>query len=171
MSHNPSSRELKSTYAKFYTKPAAIKTKTKLAEAGIDNEKIVVEAKSFKPRLQIKNTQAITNLKTGAIAGGVLGALIGLFISLTITNFANIGLEAFKNFQAIHYLSPVIGAVIGASGISLILGLSGVTVPKTNSALDASLSKSYLLAVEGTPEEINLAQEIIEQQEGLIKEK
>lgn len=172
MSQNSSSTQLKFISAKFPTKSAAIATKTKLAEAGIAPEQIFVESQNFELRVKVKNTKASTNLKTRAIAGGVLGALIGLFISLTVTNFPTLGLEAFSNFQAIHYLSPLIGAIIGASGISLIARLSGVTVPKVNSEIDnQTLSKSYLVVVKGTTDEINLAREIIAQQEGLIADK
>jgi hypothetical protein len=101
MSQQSPSAKSKSTWGKFSTKSAATATRTKLEEAGIASEKITVETEHFEPPLQLEETQAIANLKTGAIAGGTLGALIGLFISLIVTDFAGLGLAALKNFQGL----------------------------------------------------------------------
>ena len=146
-------------------------TKTQLEEAGIAPEKITLETENFEPPLRLQDTQAIANIKTGAITGGILGALVGLYISLIVTNFPSLGLAALKNFQIVHYLAPVMGAIVGAAGISLISGATGTNVPKSNVDItERTLSKRYLVVVKGTTEEISLAREIIAQQGGVVEE-
>ncbi|HEY9772039.1 MAG TPA: hypothetical protein V6C71_26640 [Coleofasciculaceae cyanobacterium] len=166
-----SSSAIKSTWGKFLTKQAAETTVTKLKEAGIKPEKIVVETENFQEPVQLEDTEAISNLKAGAIAGAVLGALIGLSISLVLTNFADLGLAAISNFRPIHYFSPVMGAIVGAAGMSLISGLSGASVLKANAGKNEHTeTKKYLVVVEGTAAEISLTREIIAQQGGVVEE-
>lgn len=118
--HSPSGSESsQSTWGKFSTEQAATATQTLLEEAGIAPEKITLETEDFKKLVPLQDTQAIANLKVGAIAGGVLGALVGLSISLILTNFFGLGLAAFKNFQTIHYFAPVMGAIVGAVGMNI----------------------------------------------------
>ncbi len=165
------SKQLKSTWGKFSIEQAALATKAELEEAGIEPEKITLEAEDFQPPTRIEDTGAIANLKTGAITGAALGALIGLSISLILTNFSGVGLAAFKNFQTIHYLAPIMGAIVGAVGISLISGLSGASIPQSNLDIsDRSEGKKYLVVVKGTTEEVSLAREIIDRQGGVVEE-
>ena len=165
------SKQLKSTWGKFLIEQAAIATKTELEEAGIEPEKITLETEDFQPPIKIEDTGAIANLKTGAITGAVLGALIGLSISLVLTNFSGVGLAAFKNFQTINYLAPIMGAIVGAVGISLISGLSGASIPQSDLDIgDRSEGKKYLVVVKGTTEEVSLAREIINRQGGVVEE-
>ena len=145
-------------------------TQTLLEEAGIAPEKITLETEDFKKPVPLQDTQAIANLKVGAIAGGVMGALVGLSISLILTNFFGLGLAAFKNFQTIHF-APVMGAIVGAVGMSLISGLGGASVPKANTDIDnRTLSKRYLVVVKGTAAETSLAREIVAKQGGIVEE-
>ncbi|GAB4541416.1 MAG: hypothetical protein Tsb0014_33310 [Pleurocapsa sp.] len=169
MSEQSTSNKLESTWGKFPIQQAAQTTQTKLIEAGINPEKITLEAENFSPPIPLEDTEAIANLKTGAITGAVLGALVGLIISLAMTDFADLGLAALNNFQTIHYFSPVMGAIVGAVGISLILGLSGASVTKNNTDYN-SVSKRYLIVVKGTNEDTILAREIIAQQGGVVEE-
>jgi hypothetical protein len=159
--------KLQSTRGNFTSQQAATTAKTKLREAGIAPENVTLESQNFEPRLPLQSTQTITNLQAGLLAGGIMGALIGLSISLIFTDFFNQGLSALKNFQLIHYLAPFLGALVGAVGMSIIAGLSGVSVPKSRADLkEGTLDKTYSLIVKGTAEEISLAQEIIEQEGG-----
>jgi hypothetical protein len=170
MSEQSPSTKLQSTWGEFAVKQLATAAQTKLIEAGIAPEKITLESQNFKPRIQLQNTQAITNLTTGMLAGGLMGALIGLSVSLILTDFFNIGLSALNNFQLIHYLAPFLGALVGAVGMSIISGLSGVNVPKSSTELkEETFEKIYSLVVKGTAEQISLAQEIIEQQGGIVE--
>ena len=171
MSQQSPSVKSASTWGKFSTRQAANATQKKLQEAGIAPEKITVETENFESPVKLENTQAIANLKVGAIAGGVMGLAIGLSIVSIITNFFTIGLAALKNFQAIHYLAPIFGAIIGAVGMSLILGISGASVPKNGTDLNnRTEAKRYLVVVEGTAEEISLVREIVTQQGGVVEE-
>ncbi len=137
----------------------------------IKPEKIVIETEDFQEPVQLEDTEAIANLQTGAIGGGVLGALVGLSISLILTNFAEVGLAALSNFQPIHYFSPIMGAIVGAAGMSLISGLSGANVLKTNANRNEyTEALRYLVTVEKTTAEISLSKEIIAQQGGAVAE-
>lgn len=169
MSQQSSSTKLESTWGKFSIKQAAQTTQKLLKEAGIDPPKITLETEDFSKPIELEDTEAISNLKTGGITGGVLGALIGLSISLIQTGFASVGLAAFSNFQTIHYFSPVMGAIVGAVSISLILGLSGASIsqPDANSGYE---SKRYLIVVKGTEQEVAIAKDIIAQQGGVVEE-
>jgi uncharacterized membrane protein len=171
MSEESSSTELDSTWGKFSTKQDAEATKTKLEEAGIDRKQITLETDNFLAPLKVENSQTISNLKTGAIAGGVLGFLVGLSISLISSDFAKEGLVSLKHFQTIDYFAPILGAIVGAVGMSLISGITGSNVSQANVSLDNHPeSKRYLILVEGMTAETNLARTIIERQGGAIEE-
>ncbi|MGD1921950.1 MAG: hypothetical protein ACFCAD_25510 [Pleurocapsa sp.] len=169
MSQPQSSSKLNSTWGKFSIKQAAQDTQNKLQGAGIDPQKITLETEDFLNPVKLEDTEAIANLKSGAITGGVFGALIGLSISLISTNFADLGLEALKNFQAINYFAPIMGAIIGAAGISLILSLSGANIMQRNRE-SGFTSKRHLVVVKGTAEDVALSQQIIAQQGGVVEE-
>jgi len=170
MSRSPSA-EIKSTWGKFKTRQAAEIVQSKLKEAGIEPEKITLEEEDSQSPIRLEDTEAISNLKSGAIAGGVLGALIGLSISLIMTNFADLGLSALSNFQTIHYFAPILGAIVGAVGISLISGLAGGNVPQSNADIsNISEAKRHFVVVKGTTEDVNLAKEIMNRQGGVVEE-
>ncbi|MEL6911522.1 MAG: hypothetical protein AAGK10_13680 [Cyanobacteria bacterium J06555_3] len=169
MSQQSASSKLESTWGKFSLKQEAQTTQAKLTEAGIEPAKITLETEDYSQPIRLENTEAIANLKTGAITGAVLGALAGLTISLAMTDFANLGLAALNNFQTIHYFAPIMGAIVGAVGISLILGLSGASIAKDNTDNNSSLRR-YSLVVKGTNEEITLAKEIIVRQGGIVEQ-
>jgi hypothetical protein len=158
-----------SIFGQFYDSATVKTVQRKLEEAGIAPEHITLQSETFQPRLKLKATQTFANLKSGAIAGGVLGALVGLFISLMNTHFFSLGLAAFSRFQPLDYLAPLMGGIIGASGISLISGITGASTPKSEAApQEPSLDKRYLLIVKGTEEEIKTAHNIFSQQKDMI---
>lgn len=167
----PPSGKSDSTWGKFSTKQAAKATKTQLQEVGISPDKITIETEDFQPPIRLEDTDAIANLKVGAIAGGVLGFLVGLSLSLILTNFASEGLAAFNNWQTIHYLAPVMGAIVGAAGIGLMSGISGGNVPRNRANVSESNdSPKYLVVVQGAASETDLAREIILRQGGVVEE-
>lgn len=170
MTQSPSTKT-ETTWGRFVTQQAAKEVQTKLEEAGITPEKITLEVEDSQSPIRLEDTEAISNLKSGAIAGGVLGALIGLSISLVMTNFVSIGLSALKNFQTIHYFAPILGAIIGAVGISLISGLSGADVPQPDADIsDRTEVNRYLVVVKGTSQDVDLAKEIMNRQGGVVEE-
>ena len=61
------------------------------------------------------------------------------------------------------------GAIVGAVGISLILGLSGASIAKDNTGDHSSLRR-YSIVVKGTDEEMTLAKEIIVRQGGIVEQ-
>ena len=99
-----------------------------------------------------------------------MGFLIGLSISLILNDFAREGLAAFSNFQTIHYFAPIMGAIVGAVGMSLIAGITGANVPQANAKDNPTESKRYVVVVKGTAAETRLAREIVAQQGGLVEE-
>lgn len=166
-----SSSATDSIWGKFALKQAAQNTQSSLIEAGISPEQITIETENFQSPVQLEDTKAIGNLKSGAITGAVLGGLIGLSISLILTGFAREGLAALRNFEAIHYFAPIMGAIVGAAGISSILGISGSSVLKAGVERDKyTESLRHLVVVKGTPEEISLTKQIVAQQGGEIEE-
>ena len=172
MSYQSPSANLESTWGKFTIQSAAKTTQTKLIEAGIDPSQISLEKENFATPIRLEDTESIANLKTGAIAGAVLGGLVGLSFSLIQTSFFNLGWSALNNFQTIHYLIPLLGAVVGGLGISLISGLSGASIPKSQTAFDRhdrDNSPRYLVVVKGTNREVSLAREIIDSRGGVIE--
>lgn len=169
MSQQSPSIESKTTWGKFSRRESAQAAQKKLTQAGINPQNITLETENFANPVKLEDTEAIANLKTGAIAGAVLGALIGLSISLIAVDFAGLGLAALKNFQTIHYFAPIMGAIVGAAGMSLVLGISGASVTKNNP--DSGFeSIRYLVVIEGTGEEVALSREIIAQQGGVVEE-
>lgn len=173
MTQQSPSTKLESTWGKFSTKQAAEATQIKLKEAGISPEKIILETEDFHAPVKLEDTEALANLKVGAIAGVVLGFLVGLSLSLIVTNFSGMGLAAFNNWQTIHYLAPFMGAIVGAVGMGLISGISGASFSKSKSNVNSdrsAKSKRYLVVVKGTATEVNTAREIINQQDGVVEE-
>jgi hypothetical protein len=165
------SPQIESTWGRFLTKSAAEATQRSLQEAGIQPNKITLEEEDNKSPIRLEQTSAIANLKAGGITGAVLGALLGLSISLALTNFSSLGFAALQNFKTIHYFAPVLGAIVGAAGISLITGLTGASVPKSNADLSEQRNpEKYLVVVKGSSEEITLAKNIIAQQGGVVEE-
>ena len=160
----------KSTWGKFATLQAAQAAQQELKAAGIEPDKIVLESENFSAPKQLEDTEAIANLKTGAITGAVLGAIVGLSISLILTDFAHLGLAVLNNFQTIHYFSPIMGAIVGAAGIGLISGISGASVPDNESNNSVSSSKRHLVVVKGSLEDVALSREIIARQGGEVEE-
>ncbi|EAZ92179.1 hypothetical protein [Crocosphaera chwakensis] len=166
-----------STFGKFPSEDAAKETKRKLEESGLNSEQITVTTENFNPPLKLEQTQAINNLKMGAITGGILGTLIGCLVSLILTDFAHLGFAAFENFKTIHYLTPVIAGIVAAAGMGSILSLSGANIAKTdedlkniNNSSNRSLEKMFLVMIKGTVQEIDLARKIITQQAGIVEE-
>ena len=171
MSQQSPSAEIESTWGTFANQQAAEAVKTELEKAGIEQEKITLEVEDAQPPIRLEDTEAIANIKYGAITGGVLGALVGLSISLIMTNFASVGLSALKNFQTIHYFAPILGAIVGAAGISLISGLSGASIVRPKEEIsDRYESRRYIVAVKGNADQVNLAKEVIDRQGGAIEE-
>lgn len=164
-----SSSAIESTWGKFASQEAARTIQKELEVAGIERDKIVLESENFDEPIRLEETEAIANLKTGAIAGAVLGGLIGLSLSLIFTGFASVGLSALQNFQPIHYFSPIMGAIVGAAGLSLILGLGGAGVPQDD-VQRRSESVRHLVVVKGTAEEVALSRKIMLQQGGEVEE-
>lgn len=163
-----SSSAIESTWGKFTSQETAQTTIRELEAAGIERDKILLESENFDEPIKLEETEAIANLKTGAIAGAVLGGLIGLSLSLVSSNFASVGLSALQNFQPIHYFSPIMGAIVGAAGISLISGLGGASVPQDD--VIRSESVRHLVVVKGTTEEVALSRKIMLQQGGKVEE-
>lgn len=175
MSQESPSKQLQSTWGQFSSQQAAEQTKQKLAATGIPLEQITLETENQKLPPRIQDTQSIDNAKSGAIVGGLLGALVGLSLSLIFAGFPQVGFAAFNNFDALNYFAPLMGAVVGAVGISLISALGGTSVPQSDSANelhDTSRKEKeiYLVTVRGTAAEMSQAKEIIHQEGGLVGE-
>lgn len=170
------SSRLQYTWGQFASRQAAEATKQKLETVGIPQQQITLETENQKIPERIEDTQAIDNAKVGAIAGSVLGAIIGLFLSLISAGFLQTGFAALNNFNELNIIAPLLGAVVGAVGISLISALGGTNVPQTDkSARDGKASADkmreiYLVEVSGNHDQMTKAKEIIHKEGGKVGE-
>jgi hypothetical protein len=100
---------------------------------------------------------------TGAITGGALGGLTGLLVGLGLLAIPGIGPVMLAGAGATTIASTFAGGAIGATAGTLGGALVGLGIPKEKAdAYSDLISKGYyLVLVNGTPEEIGLAERIL----------
>jgi hypothetical protein len=76
MSQQSSSIELETTWGKFSLRERAQAAQTKLSEVGIAPQNITLETENFSNPVKLEDTEAIANLKSGAIAPSFLMFII-----------------------------------------------------------------------------------------------
>lgn len=131
-----------------------------LQEAGFSTDQLSLVSQQLNPLPRLEETEASESAKKGAIAGAVLGGLVGFllgYVSLT-------AVSAFTVDPTSRLLGMTLaGSGIGAVGSSLMGGLSGATVFKPQIEPDyIDLEQGYLIVVEGTTEELQQAEKIIQ---------
>lgn len=101
--------------------------------------------------------------KTGAIAGGTLGGLTGLLVGLGTLAIPGIGPIMLAGATATAIATTIAGGAIGAVAGSLLGALVGLGIPEERARVynDRVSRGDYLIIVEGTDEEISLAQVIL----------
>ncbi|MEQ9670562.1 general stress protein [Coleofasciculus sp. G2-EDA-02] len=107
--------------------------------------------------------------KAGAATGGIGGAVLGALEALGITTYAAFLLPgagqvlAFGSVAANALATAIAGGAVGAVGGGLIGGLVGWGVPDEQAKVyhDLVAKGEYLIMVEGTPDQVDLAEAIL----------
>jgi len=100
---------------------------------------------------------------TGALTGGTLGGLTGLLVGLGTLAIPGIGPIMLAGATATAIATTIAGSAIGAVAGSLLGALAGLGIPeeRARSYNDRVSRGHYLIMVEGTDEEISLAEVIL----------
>lgn len=108
-------------------------------------------------------TEVEEGARKGAIAGGALGSLTGLLVGLGALAIPGIGPIMLAGAAATALATAISGGAIGAAAGGLIGGLIGLGIPEDRARAysDRVSQGDYLLMVDGTENDINLAQTIL----------
>ncbi len=132
-----------------------------LLKTGFSEEKISLIPRALNPHPPIQDTEAAKSAKIGAIVGMVGGGLLGFLLGyITLKIFSTEHVHPFAHLIR----TSLVGSVIGAAYTTIIGAFSGANVPKAlvePKYYDAATN--YLIIAQGTPEELMLAQEILQQ--------
>ncbi|MEQ8538096.1 MAG: general stress protein [Coleofasciculus sp. D1-CHI-01] len=116
-----------------------------------------------------KGHQVSKGAKAGAATGGIGGVVLGALEALGITTYAAFLLPgagqvlAFGTVAANALATAVAGGAVGAAGGGLVGALVGWGVPDEQAKVyhDLVSKGEYLIMVEGTPDQIGLAEAIL----------
>ncbi len=102
---------------------------------------------------------------TGSLTGGTLGGLTGLLIGLGTIAIPGIGPIILAGATATAIATAIAGGAIGAATGTLVGGLVGLGIPQSRAkTYRAKVAEGgYLIILEGTLDEIQLAEEILSQ--------
>ncbi|WP_319419384.1 hypothetical protein [Pleurocapsa sp. FMAR1] len=116
-------------------------------------------------RTEYANEAPVGAATTGSLTGGTLGGLTGLLVGLGTIAIPGIGPIMLAGATATAIATTIAGGAIGAATGTLVGGLVGLGIPqskvKTHRAKVAE--GDYLIILEGTLDEIQLAEEILSQ--------
>jgi hypothetical protein len=100
---------------------------------------------------------------TGALTGGALGGLTGLLVGLGLLAIPGIGPVMLAGAGATALASTFAGGAIGAAAGTLGGALVGIGIPKERADAYSDLVSQghYLIMINGTPEEMDLAERIL----------
>jgi hypothetical protein len=101
--------------------------------------------------------------KTGAITGGTVGGLTGLLVGLGTLAIPGVGPIMLAGAAATALATTLAGGAIGAAAGSLLGALVGLGIPeeRARAYADRVSRGDYLVIVDGTPEEIRMAESIL----------
>lgn len=131
-----------------------------LQDAGFSPDRLALVPEAMNSTPQLAQTEAANNAGKGAIAGTVLGALAGfLLAALGQQDSASPAIASFPEILSFALLASGVGAAGGA----LIAAITGSSVNQ-RTVEPTGDSQSFLLVVDNTTqEEIQKAQEILQQ--------
>jgi len=158
----------------FSSRPEAEKALGELQDAGFAMNQVSIVAKdpnrldhsSRIGETQVQEftaTQADEGAKTGAAAGGAIGGLTGLLIGLGTLAIPGVGPVVLAGATATAIATTLAGDAIGAVVGGLAGGLIGLGIPEERAQIyhDYVVHGDYLVIVDGTEDEIHLAEEIL----------
>ena len=107
--------------------------------------------------------EASLGATTGSLTGGTLGGLTGLLVGLGTVAIPGIGPIMLAGAMATAIATTIAGGAIGAATGSLVGALVGMGIPheKAKAYRQQVNEGGYLVILEGTLEEIQLAEEIL----------
>jgi hypothetical protein len=161
----------------FPTREEAEKAVQDLKRADFPESQISVVARDARKNEELagvdvekgKGHQVSKGAKAGAATGGIGGAVLGALEALGITTYAAFLLPgagqvlAFGTVAANVLATAVAGGAVGAVGGGLVGGLVGWGVPDEQAKVyhDLVAKGEYLIMVEGTPDQVGLAEAIL----------
>jgi len=158
----------------FSSHPEAEKALGELRDAGFAMNQVSIVAKDtnrldHSSRIgetqvqEFTETQADEGAKTGAAAGGAIGGLTGLLIGLGTLAIPGVGPIVLAGATATAIATTLAGDAIGAVVGGLAGGLIGLGIPEERAQIyhDYVVNGDYLVIVDGTEDEIHLAEEIL----------
>ena len=157
--------------------PSRLETETALRELikkhGFPSERVSVVARHKEQNdindldyEEIKSSDRIPKgAATGSLTGGTLGGLTGLLIGLGTIAIPGIGPIMLAGATTTAIATTIAGSAIGAATGTLIGGLVGLGIPQEKAqAYRAKVADGgYLVIIEGTIDEVQLAEEILSQ--------
>ena len=113
----------------------------------------------------IKEDRASESALGGGLTGGTLGGITGLLIGLGTLAIPGIGPIMLAGAATTAIATTIAGSAIGAATGTLVGGLVGLGVPKEKAkAYRAKVAEGgYLVIIEGTIDEVQLAEDILRQ--------
>ena len=157
--------------------PSRLETETALRELikkhGFPSEQVSVVAQHKEQNdindLDYKEIEqgdrASEGATAGGLTGGTLGGITGLLIGLGTLAIPGIGPIMLAGAATTAIATTIAGSAIGAATGTLVGGLVGLGVPKEKAkAYRAKVAEGgYLVIVEGTIDEVQLAEQILSQ--------
>ena len=162
--------------------PSRLETETALRELikkhGFPSEQVSVVARhkehndlndlndlDYQEIEQGDRASASQGAKTGGLTGGTLGGITGLLIGLGTLAIPGIGPIMLAGAATTAIATTIAGSAIGAATGTLVGGLVGLGIPQEKAqAYRAKVAEGgYLVIVEGTIDEVQLAEEILSQ--------
>ncbi|MDY7013663.1 MAG: general stress protein [Cyanobacteriota bacterium] len=162
--------ELRRAVGVFPTRQEAESALTQLRDAGFNMDKVSAIAKNADGSSSVggarvtKSTeeQAAGGAAAGAAAGGATGGVMGLIGGLGVLAIPGVGPVAEVG---VILANTLLGGGIGAAGGGLLGALIGWGIPEDQARIyDERLNAGeYVILVEGTPAEIQMAETILNQ--------
>ena len=151
--------------------PSRLETETALRELikkhGFPSERVSVVARHKEQNdindLDYEEIKSSDRVPKGAATGSTLGGLTGLLIGLGTIAIPGIGPIMLAGAATTAIATTIAGSAIGAATGTLVGGLIGLGIPKDKAkAYRAKVVEGgYLVIIEGTIDEIQLAEEIL----------
>lgn len=135
-----------------YTELTGAKTSNRLADLGNDN-------------LHTSDNKAGETATDGAIAGMTVGGFAGLLVGLGAIAIPGVGPVMLAGAAVTALASTISGGVIGGMTGSLVGGLVGLGIPGDRAKVysDRIAEGDYLVMVEGSEDDLTLAESIFNQ--------
>lgn len=162
----------------FADRHAAERALQELSSSGFNMNRVSVIARDGDRESNIAGAEvsdqvgnkADDGAKVGAVSGGVLGGLTGLLVGLGTLAIPGVGPIVLAGEVATALATTAAGGAIGAAAGGLVGALVGLGIPEERARVynDRVSQGGYLVIVDGTEQEINRAEAIL--QRGGIEE-